>query len=152
MTQTHPQYARPLEILLVEDLLSDIELITDLLGQMDVLHDIHVVRDGVDAIAFLKQQGRYVEKPRPDLVLLDLNLPRKNGHEVLAEAKADPSLRQIPIIVLTTSSAALDVQQAYDRYANCYMLKSSDLTQFNIAFQAFEDYWFKTVQLPLERE
>ncbi len=139
---------RPIEILLVEDSATDVMLAEEALAEGKVRNHLHVVKDGVEAMAFLRQQGPYAASPRPDLVLLDLNMPRKDGREVLAEVKADPSLKQIPVVVLTTSRAEQDVLKAYGLHANCYITKPVDFDQFAAVILAIEQFWFSVVLLP----
>jgi len=129
------------EILLVEDSQGDIRLIREALREISGEHVLHVVNDGVQALAFLHRTGPCVSAPRPDLILLDLNLPRKNGREVLNEIKADPQLRDIPVIVLTISTAEEDIQTAYRLRANCYVIKPVNLDQFFRVLQSIERYW-----------
>lgn len=149
---TRNQIGRPIEILLVEDSPSDVLLTRAALGTAKVLNRLQVVEDGVDAMAFLRRQGRFAGAARPDLVLLDLNLPRKDGREVLAEVKGDPALRSIPVIVLTTSDAEQDVLRSYDLHANCYIKKPVDFPRFAEVVQAVEHFWFSVVTLPMARE
>ena len=142
---------RPIEILLVEDSPGDVRLTQEALRDAKVRNNLHVVRDGVEAMAFLRREGaRFAECPRPDLVLLDLNLPRMSGHEVLADIKADPALRRIPVVILTTSQAEQDVLRTYDLHANCYITKPVDLDQFITVVQSIEDFWLTIVRLPVE--
>lgn len=138
----------PVEILLVEDSPSDADLAMEALQESKVQTCVHVVEDGVEAIAFVRQQGEYADKPRPDLILLDLNLPRKDGREVLAELKADPDFATIPIIVLTTSAADEDILSSYRLHANCYITKPVDFEQFMDIARAIENFWLAAVQLP----
>lgn len=140
--------APPIEILLVEDNPGDVRLTQEALADGKVNNNLHVVIDGVEAMAFLRREGAYRSRPRPDVILLDLNLPRKNGREVLAEVKADPELRRIPIVVLTTSEAEEDVLRAYEHHANCYITKPVDLDQFLKVVRSIEDFWFTIVKLP----
>jgi chemotaxis family two-component system response regulator Rcp1 len=137
-----------IQILLVEDNPGDVRLTQEALRGAKVANELHVVGDGDEAIEFLRQEGRYVEAPRPDIVLLDLNLPRVDGGEVLAEIKADPDLSRIPIIVLTSSSAEADIQQAYGLHANCFISKPVDFTEFIAAVRSLEGFWLKIVRLP----
>ena len=139
---------RPIDILLVDDNPGDVRLTREALKEGKVRNELHVVQDGVEALAFLRRQGNYRDAIRPDLVLLDLNLPRKNGREVLAEIKADPDLRRIPVVILTTSQAETDIVKAYDLHANCYITKPVDLDQFLTVVQAIEDFWVTIVKLP----
>jgi CheY-like chemotaxis protein len=111
---------------------------------------LNVVEDGVEALAFLRREGKYADAEPQDLVLLDLNLPRKDGREVLAEMKSDPDLRRVPVIVLTTSSAEVDIRAAYDLHANCYITKPVDLDHFITVVRSIEDFWLATVKLPRE--
>ena len=129
------------EILLVEDSQGDIRLIREALREICGEHVLHVVNDGVEALAFLRRTGAYVSAPRPDLILLDLNLPRKNGREVLSEIKQDPQLREIPVIVLTISTAEEDILTAYRLHANCYVIKPVNLEHFFRVLQSIERYW-----------
>jgi CheY-like chemotaxis protein len=137
-----------LEILLVEDSPSDVQLTLEALKDAKVLNRLHVARDGVEAIEFLRKQHPHQSAPRPDLILLDLNLPRKDGREVLAEIKNDDSLRTIPVVVLTTSKAEEDVFRSYALQANCYIVKPVDLNSFLGIIQAIESFWLKIVRLP----
>lgn len=139
---------RPMEILLVEDNPGDVRLTQEALKDANLLHRLSVVPDGVEAMAFLHHEGTYAEAARPDLILLDLNLPRKDGREVLAEVKADEQLRRIPVVVLTTSSAEPDILKTYDLHANCYITKPVDLDQFGAIVKAIESFWFTVVKLP----
>jgi chemotaxis family two-component system response regulator Rcp1 len=140
--------AKPIEVLLVEDNPGDVRLTKEALKDGKVCNNLHVVEDGVEAVAFLRQQGRYEEAPRPDLILLDLNLPRKDGRDVLAEIKTDRGLRRIPVVVLTTSKADEDILKAYDLHANCYITKPVDLDQFMSLVRSIEDFWLAMVRLP----
>jgi CheY-like chemotaxis protein len=142
------ELGRPIEILLVEDNPGDVRLTQEALRDGKVWNNLHHAADGVEAIAFLRTEGRYANVPRPDLVLLDLNLPRKDGREVLAEVKADPDLRTIPVVVLTTSKAEEDVLRSYGLHANCYIVKPIDLEQFLMVVQAIESFWLCIVTLP----
>ncbi len=140
---------RPYEILLVEDSPSDAFLIREAVRAVEAVDArVHVVVDGVEAMSFLRRRAPYVDAPIPDLVLLDLNLPRKDGREVLAEVKEDKDLRHIPVVVLTSSSADVDVKTAYGLHANCYVTKPTDFTQFRQAIERIETFWFKLVCLP----
>lgn len=141
---------RPIEILLVEDSPSDADLTEEALSDGKVLNNLHWVEDGVEALAFLRRQGKHANAPRPDLILLDLNLPKKDGREVLAEIKADPKLKRIPAIVLTTSAAERDILKTYELNANCYVTKPIDLDQFISAVKLIEQFWLALVKLPLE--
>ena len=145
-----PALARPAEILLVEDNPGDIRLMREALREGKIANRIHEARDGVEAMDFLRRRGPFADAPRPDLVLLDLNLPRMDGREVLAELKADPDLRRIPVVVLTTSQAEEDVLKVYNLHANCYMTKPVDLGQFLNLVKTIEQYWLVMVRLPQE--
>lgn len=138
----------PIEILLVEDSPDDVELTLEVLKETKLRNALHIVEDGEAAMAFLRREGEYADAPRPDLVLLDLNLPRKDGREVLAEIKADPDLKLIPVVVLTTSQAEEDVLRAYGHHANCYITKPVDLDQFLEVVNTIEDFWLSIVKLP----
>ena len=142
--------SRPVEILLVEDNPGDVRLTREALREGKVRNNLHVAPDGVEAIAFLRREGEYAGAVRPDLILLDLNLPRKDGREVLEEIKADRSLRNIPVVVLTSSQAEQDIVRAYDLHANCYVTKPVDLDQFINVVKSIEDFWFTIVKLPPE--
>jgi len=148
MNSIDPKLGRPIDILLVEDSPSDTDLTVEALGAGKVANRLSIVEDGVQAMEFLRRQGRFANAPRPDLILLDLNLPRKDGREVLAEVKADPSLRHIPIVVLTTSQAEQDVLRAYSLHANCYVTKPVDFRQFIEVIRSIEDFWLTIVKLP----
>lgn len=138
----------PIEVLLVEDNLGDIRLTQEALKENKVLNALHVVRDGAEAMTFLAGEGRYADMPRPDLVLLDLNLPKKDGREVLAEIKSDPDLKHIPVVILTSSEAEDDILKAYGLRANCYITKPVDLDQFLKVVKCIEDFWMTIVKLP----
>lgn len=139
---------RAIRILLVEDSPGDVLLTKEALREAKVATDLSVVGDGEAAMAFLRREGEHAEAPRPDLVLLDLNLPRKDGREVLEEVKNDPDLKRIPVIVLTTSSAEEDIVAAYDQHANSYIRKPVDLDKFLRVVRSIEDYWVGFVALP----
>jgi len=139
---------RPVEILLVEDNPGDVRLTREALKDARVINNLQVAADGVEAMAFLKRQGGYENAIRPDLILLDLNLPKKDGREVLSEIKADTSLRRIPVVILTTSKAEEDVLRTYDLHANCYITKPVDLEKFIEVISAIEDFWLSIVILP----
>lgn len=140
--------ARPIEILLVEDNPGDVRLTMEALKE-DKLHNrLHVVGDGIEALAWLRQEGPYADSPRPDIILLDLNLPKKDGREVLSEVKADEELRRIPVVVLTTSRAEEDVLRAYNYNANCYITKPVDLEQFIKVVKSIQNFWLTIVKLP----
>ena len=139
---------RPIEILLVEDSPSDSELTLEALKDFKVRNHVSVVEDGVLAMQFLRREGPYATAPRPDLIMLDLNLPRKDGREVLAEIKADENLKTIPIVVLTTSRAEPDILRAYQLSANCYIQKPVDFNQFLEVVRSIESFWLYVVTLP----
>ena len=137
-----------IEILLVEDNPGDARLPIEAMREAKMRNRMHVVEDGVEAMEFLRRQGRFGDAPRPDLILLDLNLPRKDGREVLAEVKADPDLKRIPVVVLTPSRAEEDVLRAYDLHANCYVTKPVDFEQFMRVVRQIDEFWVKVVTLP----
>ena len=139
---------RPIELLLVEDSEPDVRLTIEALHEAKVKNRLWVVEDGVEAMEFLRQENRHADAPRPDLILLDLNLPRKDGREVLREVKADPSLRRIPVVILTTSRSEEDVLRAYDLHANCYITKPVDFSRFMEVVKSIEDFWLTVVKLP----
>lgn len=139
---------RPIEILLVEDNPGDVRLTKEALREGKVRNNLHVAANGVDALAFLRHEGTHAQAPRPDLILLDLNLPRKDGREVLAEIKADDHLKTIPVVVLTTSKADEDIVRSYQLSANCYVTKPVDLEQFITVVRSIEDFWLTIVTLP----
>jgi two-component system response regulator len=139
---------RPIEILLVEDSPSDTELTLEALRDFKVRNHVNVVEDGVQAMQFLRRQAPYDKAPRPDLIMLDLNLPRKDGREVLAEIKGDDHLKSIPIVVLTTSRADQDILRAYQLNANCYINKPVDFNQFLEVVRSIESFWLYVVTLP----
>lgn len=136
-------------IFLVEDNKADIRLIQEALKTSSLPHQVITVRDGVEAMNYLHQAGEYANAPHPDLILLDLNLPRKGGREVLAEIKSDPQLKRIPIVILTTSKNQDDIFHSYDLHANCYITKPRNLNQLFQIIQSIERFWFSTVTLPL---
>jgi len=138
----------PVQILLVEDSPGDVRLAREGLSECKICNDLHVVDDGVKAMAFLRRQGEYTKAPRPDLILLDLNLPRKDGREVLREIKHDDTLKTIPVVILTTSRAEEDVIKTYSLHANCYVTKPLGLQQFLDVVRSIEDFWFTIVRLP----
>jgi len=138
----------PIDILLVEDSPSDVRLTREALKEAKVLNTLHVVQDGVAAMDFLRKHGPYARKSDPDLILLDLNLPRKDGREVLAEIKLDENLKRIPVVVLTTSRAEEDVVRSYNLHANAYVTKPVDLKQFLEVIRAIEAFWLAVVTLP----
>jgi len=137
-----------IEILLVEDNPGDVRLTQEAFREAKVRNKLHVVGDGVDAMAFLRREGKYADAPRPDLILLDLNMPKKDGREVLAEIKTEEDLRRIPVVILTISKAEEDIIKSYDLHANCYITKPVDLEQFIKVVKAVEDFWLTIVKLP----
>jgi len=139
---------QPIEILMVEDNPGDVRLTQEAFREAKVRNNIHIATDGVEALAFLRRQGRYADVPRPDVILLDLNLPKKDGREVLVEIKADPGLRRIPVVVLTSSEAEEDVLKAYNLHANAYVAKPVDLEKFIAVVKSIEDFWLEIVKLP----
>ncbi|MBT7304021.1 MAG: response regulator [Victivallales bacterium] len=145
---TGQEMLRPIEILLVEDNPGDVELARVALRMSKIHNTLNVVEDGEAAMSYLHREGEYAEALRPDLILLDLNLPRKDGREVLAEIKGDSSLKRIPVVILTTSKAEEDVLRSYDLHANCYITKPIDLSQFMKVVKSIEDFWFTIVVLP----
>ncbi len=140
--------ALAIDILLVEDNPGDVRLTKEALKDAKVLNEIYVAKDGVEAMEFLHKQGQFTEAPIPDMILLDLNLPRKDGREVLAEIKKDPKLKHIPVIVLTTSKADEDIIKTYNLHANAYITKPVDLNRFVEIIHALEEFWFTIVKLP----
>jgi CheY-like chemotaxis protein len=138
----------PVEILMVEDNPGDVRLAQEALKEARIRNRLHSVPDGVQAMAFLRRQGKYATAPRPSLVLLDLNLPRKNGRETLAELKQDPGLRRIPVVILTTSRDEQDIVRSYDLHANCFITKPVDLGQFLAVIKSIEGFWLEVVRLP----
>ena len=139
----------PINILLVEDDEGDVLLTQKALQKSKIYNTLSVARDGVEALQFLRREGKFKDEQRPGLVLMDLNMPRKDGRETLAEIKNDPNLRSIPVVVLTTSDADQDVLQSYDLQANCYITKPVDLTQFTRVIQQLQDFWLCLVKLPI---
>lgn len=148
MSTSSERKVRPIDILLVEDSSADVRLTREALKEAKVLNALHIAPDGVEALAFLRKQGQYASSPRPDLILLDLNLPKKDGREVLAEVKADDRLKGIPVVVLTTSRAEEDVVRTYNLHANAYITKPVDLKQFLEVIHAIEEFWLAVVTLP----
>ncbi len=137
-----------IDILLVEDNLGDVRLTKEALKDAKVLNEVYVVQDGVEAMRFLRRQGSFSKMPMPDLILLDLNLPKKDGREVLAEIKQDPKLKHIPVVILTTSKADEDIMKTYNLHANAYITKPVDLNRFVEIIHALEEFWFSIVKLP----
>lgn len=143
---------KPIEILLVEDNPGDVRLTIEALKENKINNNLHVAQDGIEAIDHLRRKGNYANMPRPDLILLDLNLPRKNGYEVLEEIKSDPDLRRIPVVVLTTSNAEQDILRTYNLHANCFITKPVDLDQFINVVRSIEGFWVTIVTLPPTQE
>jgi chemotaxis family two-component system response regulator Rcp1 len=139
---------KAIDILLVEDNPGDARLTREALKEGKILNTLHVARDGVEALAFLRHESKYATKPHPDIILLDLNLPRKDGRELLSDIKTDPNLRRIPVVILTTSKAEEDILMTYGLHANCYITKPVDLDQFISVIKAVEEFWFTIVKLP----
>jgi len=142
------QNQRAVDLLLVEDNPGDVRLTEEALKDGPVQVNLSVAKDGVEAVEFLTRTGRFQNAPRPDLILLDLNLPRKNGREVLAEIKSDPDLRQIPVVVMTTSKSEQDIERAYELNANCYITKPIELDDFLGVVHSIEDFWLTKAMLP----
>jgi CheY-like chemotaxis protein len=141
---------RAAEFLLVEDNPGDVRLTCEALTESKVKNNLSIVGDGIEAMAFLRQEGKYADAPRPDVILLDLNLPKKNGLEVLEEIKADPNLKRIPVVIITSSEAEQDILRTYDLHVNCYVNKPVDLEQFIKVVQSIETFWLTIVKLPSE--
>jgi CheY-like chemotaxis protein len=139
---------KSITILMAEDNPTDVMLTKEALAHAKVLNTLHVVEDGMEAMDFLHRRGKHTKAPRPDLILLDLNMPRKNGQEVLAEIKDDPKLKHIPVVILTTSKAEEDVVKAYGLYANCYVIKPVDFDVFAEVVRSIQQFWFNVVTLP----
>lgn len=148
MPRMDREHCRPIEILLVEDNPGDVRLTQEALREGKVRNHLHVAADGVEAMAFLRREGQHAQAPQPDLILLDLNLPKKGGREVLAEIKEDPDLRRIPVVILTVSKAEEDVLKSYNLHANCYITKPVNLDQFLEVVKSIEDFWLTVVLLP----
>jgi two-component system, chemotaxis family, response regulator Rcp1 len=140
--------AEPIELLLVEDSPGDVRLTREAFKESRVLNHLHIVKDGVEALAFLRKEGQYASAVRPDLILLDLNLPKINGQEVLAQIKEDPGLKRIPVVILTVSKAEEDIIRSYNLHANCYITKPVELDQFLTAIKGIENFWLAIVKLP----
>jgi chemotaxis family two-component system response regulator Rcp1 len=138
----------PIQILLIEDSPGDVRLTQEVLRDAKIANDLHVVGDGEEAMAFLRQTGEFADRPRADLVLLDLNLPRKDGREVLAEMSGDDVLRSVPVIVMTTSAAEKDILRSYQLSANAYVTKPIDLNEFITVVRSIETFWLSIVRLP----
>ena len=144
-----PELLKPIEILLVEDNPGDVRLTKEALKEAKVINNLTVLKDGEEALAYLRRQGPYEKAARPHLILLDLNLPRKDGREVLGQIKAEDALKRIPVVVLTTSQDEQDVLKSYNLHANCYITKPVDLDQFIRVAQSIEDFWLGIVVLPV---
>ena len=138
----------PIQILMIEDSADDIEFTVEAFREAKFRINLNVVQDGVEAMAFLRKEGKYADTPRPDLILLDLKLPKKNGREVLAEIREDEKLTRLPVVILTSSHAEEDVLKSYELHANCYITKPLDLAGFTTVVKAIEDFWFTVVRLP----
>ena len=143
---------RPVEILLVEDNPGDIRLTKEAMKEAKIINNLNVVEDGVEALAFLRKKGKFKDVIRPDLILLDLNLPKKNGREVLAEIKQDINLKQIPVVILTVSKAEEDILKTYELHANCFITKPVDMDQFIKVVKSLENFWFSIVKLPPNKD
>ncbi|MFW5895191.1 MAG: response regulator [archaeon] len=143
---------KPVEILLVEDNPGDVRLTVEALKESKILNNLHVVNDGVEAMKFLRKEKGYEDMPEPDLILLDLNLPKKDGREVLAEIKDDEILKKLPVVILTTSSAEKDILNTYNLHANCFITKPVDMNQFTKVVKSIGDFWFSIVKLPLDHK
>lgn len=143
-----PEAGRPINILMIEDNPYDVRLTMEAFKDAKVWNNLNVASDGEEALRFLRREGEFSEAPRPDLILLDLNLPRKNGREVLEEIKRDPDLKRIPVVVLTTSGDEKDILRAYELHVNAYITKPVDLDQFIKIVEAVEDFWLTVVKLP----
>jgi len=142
--------SRLIEILLVEDNPADVRLTMEALKESKIRNQLNVAENGVEALEYLRQEGKFAGKATPDIILLDLNLPKKDGREVLEEIKSDEQLRRIPVVILTTSQAEQDILRAYDLHANCYIQKPVDLDQFLRVIRSIEDFWLTIVKLPRE--
>ena len=138
----------PIVILMVEDNPTDVLIAKEGLLSAKMLNTLHIAEDGIEAMDFLRQRGRHAGAPRPDIILLDLNMPRKNGHEVLAEIKADAGLKNIPVVILTTSKSEEDISKAYEQHANCYISKPVDFEEFTKVVRTIQDFWFSVATLP----
>ena len=148
MANTEEAAAPPVEILLVEDNPGDVRLTREALREGKVYNNLHWAKDGVEALEFLRQEGKYAAAPRPDIILLDLNLPKKDGREVLESIKNDDRFKQIPVVILTTSEAEEDVLRSYALHANCYITKPVDLDKFIVVVQSIDRFWLTVVTLP----
>jgi two-component system, chemotaxis family, response regulator Rcp1 len=147
MSKKH-EFAPPVEILMVEDNPGDVRLTKEALKEGKVYNNLHWAKDGVEALEFLRREGKHANAPRPDIILLDLNLPKKDGREVLSVIKSDDQLKHIPVVVLTTSRAEEDVLRSYELHANCYVTKPVDLDKFIVVVQSIDRFWLTVVTLP----
>jgi CheY-like chemotaxis protein len=138
----------PIDILVVEDNPGDARLIKEVLNEQKIYNSLFIVSDGVEAMNFLQKKGKYKESPKPDLIILDLNLPKKDGREVLSDIKADDNLKRIPVVIMTISQAEADILKSYNLHANCYITKPIDLDQFIKVIKSIEEFWFSIVKLP----
>jgi two-component system, chemotaxis family, response regulator Rcp1 len=145
---TGKRHAEPITILLVEDNPTDARLVTEAMKDIKINNTLYHVPDGVEAMAFLRKQGAYAGMPRPDVVLLDLNMPRKDGRKTLEEIKEDPELKRIPVVILTVSDAEEDIIKSYNLHANCYVTKPLNLDEFSMVVKGIENFWFEIVKLP----
>jgi len=145
---TKNEYGKPVEILLIEDSAGDTRLAVEVLKESKVRNTLHCVSDGVDAMDFLHNRGKFSTSPRPDLIILDLNMPKKDGRQVLAEVKGDADLKRIPVVILTISKAEEDIIKTYNLHANCFITKPLDLNQFVAVVKSIEDFWLTIVKLP----
>ena len=143
-----PEYGKPIDILLVEDNPGDIRLTIEAFKEGKCNNKLHVVKDGEAAMLFLRGKDPYAEAPRPDLILLDLNLPKRDGRSILEEIKTDPELKRIPVVILTTSKAEEDILRTYDLHANCYITKPVDIEEFIVITRSIENFWLTIVKLP----
>ena len=148
MKMSYEKQIKPVELLLVEDNLGDVRLTIEALKESKLLNNLNVVEDGIAAMDFLKKKGKYRGKPRPDLILLDLNLPKKDGRDVLAEIKKDDNFKRIPVVILTTSQADEDIMKTYNLGANCYVTKPMNIEQFIKVVKSIGNFWFTIVKLP----
>jgi chemotaxis family two-component system response regulator Rcp1 len=148
MTESNRTYAAPIEVLLVEDSAGDVRLTREAFKDAKVHINLHVAPDGAEAMAFLRREGRHAAAPRPDLILLDLNLPKKDGREVLKDIKESGSLMSIPVVILTTSAAEADILRSYQLHANCYITKPVDLEGFLTVVKSIDNFWLSVVKLP----
>lgn len=145
---TGRKYGEPITILLVEDNPADARLVKEAMKEVKINNALYHVPDGVEAMAFLRKQGEYAKVPRPDVILLDLNMPRKDGRQTLKEIKEDPELQRIPVVVLTVSDAEEDIIKSYNLHANCFVTKPLDLDEFSKVVKGIENFWFEIVKLP----